>query len=54
VNRKSGCQFSDAIHARQGSSGLAFQTKDILLSTSVIQEWMTFGVIPHERVSGAS
>jgi hypothetical protein len=37
----------------QGSGGLAFQTKDILLSTSVIQRRMAFGAIAHERVSGA-
>jgi len=37
----------------QGSSGLAFRTKDILLTTSVIQRRVALRAIPHERVSGA-
>jgi hypothetical protein len=37
----------------QGSGGLAFQTKDILLTTSVIQRRTALHAIPHERVSGA-
>jgi hypothetical protein len=55
VIRKSGYPvFLKRIARReQGSGGLAFQTKDILLSTSVIQRRMAFGAIAHERVSGA-
>jgi hypothetical protein len=46
--------FSERSRAkRQGSGGLAFQTKDILLTTSAIQERMASRAISHERVSGA-
>jgi hypothetical protein len=37
----------------QGSGGLAFQTKDIPLTISVIQRRTALCAIPHERVSGA-
>jgi hypothetical protein len=48
-------RFSETItHKEQGSGGLAFQTKDIPLTTSVIQRRTASHAIPHERVSGAS
>jgi hypothetical protein len=42
-------------HAQRGkeSGGLAFRTKDIRLTTSVIQRRVALRAIPHERVSGA-
>jgi len=47
-------RFSETITRKeQGSSGLAFRTKDILLTTSVIQRRVALRAIPHERVSGA-
>jgi hypothetical protein len=41
------------IARKRGSGGLAFQTKDILPTTSVIQGRMAFGAMAHGRVSGA-
>jgi hypothetical protein len=47
-------RFSETITRKeQGSGGLAFRTKDILLTTSVIQRRVALRAIPHERVSGA-
>jgi hypothetical protein len=47
-------RFSKKIARKeQGSGGLAFRTKDILLTTSVIQGRMALHAISHERVSGA-
>jgi hypothetical protein len=48
-------RFSETITRKeQGSGGLAFRTKDIPLTTSVIQRRTASHAIPHERVSGAS